>query len=617
LVVQVPGQHMTALNWNIVPQNETELAYSNFTGSGIYIYTATVSPKYTVCCSVGDGFKLAQLFRIPILNYTVGALAKSQGAVNGRLRYPGANRGVRSVVGNYFNVRAVTDAAIDVVSSVNDLVQSFDTPNNGADAQPVVARQCVNLANMVGMTHAQVLAPMEGEPPITNLPIATSMSETRLLTIGMIPTLYGRYRVTTSDEPLASPPVFVIPITPCPLTYLTTPPAVLDNMLACEYVSIPFTFWRGSLIYTIQFVGSQFVNARFGFVTRYGRFGDTITVANMSSQYAITYDYGQTDTIRIRVDYQSNYPWSYVPSYNTPVQGSAIGELIMVILNPLSGNETVSDTMDINVFISLGEDFELRTPGANLSYFKMIPDVGKETKEEPEAKAQMMRTGVTGGVAFDDEKKDVDARPTGGVQVPEMVNDGPNEVFDRQYLVASANWLTSSTLGSIIYAARVPFGMIPAGPLTQIFNSFVYKKMKMHVVVQIQSNMFQQGQICCFFCPQGVDASTITYQEMTLGPHVLLKAGHTTSGTIEIPFVHPLDGLDATYASSELGTLGTFNIAVFNTLLVGSSAPLASQNCRIAVNVKFSQMDLSIPDPDLVTPSLGGVGVDFDMVDQS
>jgi len=134
-----------------------------------------------------------------------------------------------------------------------------------------------------------------------------------------------------------------------------------------------------------------------------------------------------------------------------------------------------------------------------------------------------------------------------------------------------------------------------------VLTGFVYKRMKIHVVVEMQSNMFQQGQVAVFFCPMGIAPGGITHQEITLLPHVLMQAGHTTTGIVDIPFVHPLGAMDVADAATERGQLGSVGIMVFNALLTGASAPVEAETVTLAVSVSFSEMDLSVPDP-LLTP---------------
>jgi len=304
-----------------------------------------------------------------------------------------------------------------------------------------------------------------------------------------------------------------------------------------------------------------------------------------------------------------------------------MGYLYLVVLNPYQVNETVANNMDINVFFALDDDFELSCPAGNISLFNVNPFASDDDEklehhtpyDRLSSVPHMMRTGALGGESLSNEVKDVDARPLGGGRIESLSNDGPDAIFNRQFYLTAIQWPVSAVVGTVLYSARVPFGMIPAGPFTNIFDSFVYKRFRFQIYLEIQSNAFQQGQIVAFFVPFGITATqgsspvttTLSQAEQTLGPHVLLKAGHNTSGTLEMPFLHPLNALDAIEASTERGTLCTFVIAVFNKMEIGASAPSASQNIPIAISVKMDEMELSIPDPALTPPLLSQQALTF------
>jgi hypothetical protein len=547
--------------------------------------------------SVGDGFRLAFPHRIPARTTTFGVSElksdeddfELQGAVTSKI-----DKGVKAISGTYSNIKAVTDRAVDVAGKVSSAMVNFDTPNDGSSSRPVEPRYGLSMANMDGVRFAQVLGPMQGEPPLLNVPTGTTTPETRIHHLSMMTCLYTTVRFQASDA--AGTILLRIPITPCPELFAVTSDGLFQPTMM-EHVATGFTYWKGGIHVTVQCVGPSLANARIGIASRFGSFGSAIPLSLFSSQYGKVFNYGEEDTLKFSVPYLSPSEWMRVPvpdalgGARANPEDYALGEIVIMVITPYQVNETMADAMDINVFLAGAEDMEFKTPGENLSRLALeVPVPPSLDKFEP----QMLRTGASGGEFNDDEKKEVEVRSEGGPRGPPLNVDGAAALWGRIHMIDEIAWDPADVQGTIIWQKSVPDDVIPAGPVHSIYHSFMYSRMTMTFSFGLSSSVTSQGQLIAFFCPLETDPADYSLKELLLMPHVLIKAGRTSAGILQVPYVHPLNALQIS-AGNWRSKLGTVALLVFNQFAIGAGA--SAQNPTVNVGVQFNEMELSVPDP--------------------
>jgi hypothetical protein len=515
-----------------------------------------------------------------------------EGAVGAKL-----SGGVKAVTGVYNNVKAVADRAIDVAGKAADTLVNYDTPNDGSNSKPVEPRQGINMANMDGIRYAQILGPMTGEGPEPLPPTDTGKPETRLHILAMMPCHFQSIQISTSDVP--GTVIGRVPITACPELFRRTSGALFTPTML-EHIATGFTYWRGSIEFTIQFVGPPLANMRVGLATRFGIFGGTVTIPEFSEQYGKIFNYGEEDTVKVTVPYVSPQHWMRVPvpdalgADRLDPERYALGELLIVLITPYQVNETMATSLDMNIFISGGEDIEFKTPGENLARLSFASG--------DEFKVEMLKSGAVGGDLDDDEVKEVITRPLGGPVEETMVSDGTQGLWGRIFTLEEVPWAPSDLVGTLLYVKRVPDEVIPEGAPFAVYNSFMFTRMHVEMHFGLSTSVSTQGQVVAFFVPVGVNPSLLTRAEVLLGPHVLMKAGRTTGGVVQIPFVHPLNMLE-TQGANWRGQLGYICIMVFNQFRSGLGAP--TQSPTINVSVKFNDMQLAVPNPGAPTFIMG------------
>lgn len=157
---------------------------------------------------------------------------------------------------------------------------------------------------------------------------------------------------------------------------------------ACAYAVMPFENWSGSMKFRFQVVCSNFHKGRLRIV--YDPTG-TQTDPELNTAYSHIIDIADTQDFTIEVPHMqtrtllsraeppftpvtTQYGTALLPPLSTGNGTIAVyGETILA-----TPNSTVDTPVDINVFISMGDDFEVYNPGNGFQYYGFVPQSGTE-----------------------------------------------------------------------------------------------------------------------------------------------------------------------------------------------------------------------------------------------
>lgn len=170
--------------------------------------------------------------------------------------------------------------------------------------------------------------------------------------------------------------LFNIVVDPCVYhEYGTTNPEI--HMPACSYATYPFQYWKGSMKYRFQIVCSGHHKGRLKFV--YDPVG---TPAGGNAEYNTAYtqivDIAENNDFCLEVGWGQTTPWRQhlglsqpanttfgaTPlSYNSLFSRYGNGTLAVYVVNELTvPNSTVNNDIQVNVFVSACDDFEVAAP---------------------------------------------------------------------------------------------------------------------------------------------------------------------------------------------------------------------------------------------------------------
>jgi hypothetical protein len=289
----------------------------------------------------------------------------SMGLVDGKYRIPDPSQApdplTLVVQGNYasstYNINKVVDSSVDfggtdqAASGEAKLAIPADNPNVAANPVPMVRRGYHYISNVSQVNFAEDLQPRSGLADVTTSPCFNSadLSITRLASI---PTYFGRFTVDAGDS--VGDIKFVTRVTPTAQVFNLGYNAEFNPTLLC-YLSLPFTYWRGTMVYKFIAVTSQAHNVRLGFVSNYNKDFAIPDLKEAYGQYAeiVTFDTTCTE-FDIEVPFLTNMAKKRVlkgfASDSTPF---SVGTLTARIYNALQAPETVAQSIDFLVFVSM------------------------------------------------------------------------------------------------------------------------------------------------------------------------------------------------------------------------------------------------------------------------
>lgn len=144
-----------------------------------------------------------------------------------------------------------------------------------------------------------------------------------------------------------------------------------------SFVTRPFQYWSGSLRYRFQIVCSNFHRGRL--LVQYDPTGQNSATPDFNSRYSQIIDITQDRDFTIEVKWSQ--PQAYGELFLNEGRWATIGPLGVInndigtngiielyVINELASPIDDAD-IDINVFISAGDDFEVRAPNAELTQF--------------------------------------------------------------------------------------------------------------------------------------------------------------------------------------------------------------------------------------------------------
>lgn len=274
------------------------------------------------------------------------------------------------------------------------------------------------------------------------------------------------------------------------------------HMPACCFATVPFQYWRGTINYRFQIVSSNFHRGRLRVI--YDPYGQGVA-PEYTTQYNRIIDIAEEKDFTVSIGWGAQTPYCSVmrpgtngiqfgPGYNNPIgprdsEGPRNNGIIgLEVVNDLTvPNSTVDNDIEINVFVSVGDDFEVAVPNSlNLSrYTYFDPAATLESANRPLLDLQSAESPV--------EDVEQTSQPSAPVQSPTheaaaMIDDtdATNHVFFgetiksfrpllKRYAFHHADSATDEVQGtnwwSVTFPAfPYPRGREPVAPVHGLYN---------------------------------------------------------------------------------------------------------------------------------------------------
>lgn len=284
-----------------------------------------------------------------------GVIAKAAGALT---KIP--------VIGMY--ARA-TEMAANAVSGIASMF-GYSRPIELADIQPYKPTLLGNMANTNVPDTSQKLT-LDAKQELTIDPRVMGLGSTDEMTIKSIAqresflTQFG-WAVADSAETI----LWNTEVSPVVWSELNTTVDEL-HMPACCYAALPFKRWRGSMKYRFQIVASAYHKGRLKITydpsfTKTNEYNTNYTcIVDLAKERDFTVEIGwghEKSIVNHRNPIQDPIPYS-TNALPTPPGNFANGILSVFVVNDLTvPNSTINNDIEVNVFVSVGDDFEVFDP---------------------------------------------------------------------------------------------------------------------------------------------------------------------------------------------------------------------------------------------------------------
>jgi len=149
-------------------------------------------------------------------------------------------------------------------------------------------------------------------------------------------------------------------VDPNTVVNITEAGGTLYNYPPVSWVTQNFRYWRGSMTFTFKFVSTMFHSGRLLFVYTPVFFGGSHHTTDPTTTTA-AYCYREIVDVRERKEVTVTVPYVNVEPWMALCQGR-VGNLDVLVLDPLIAPATVSGTVPVLVEMSGGPDFELSCP---------------------------------------------------------------------------------------------------------------------------------------------------------------------------------------------------------------------------------------------------------------
>ncbi|DAZ87511.1 TPA_asm: polyprotein, partial [Strongylocentrotus purpuratus associated pircornavirus 2] len=344
-----------------IPKNQGERNSIESSVGAVALDFTFADPDALILAGGGDDLRFGYLYYLPTITLAPQAPVEEKFSGTAQGNFTSHVTNVKNSAGHTIDYES-TGSSSESKGDAN-----LDYPNIGVTPLGVVRYPMPDVTNMEGVCQARVLDGYPGRQTfISPAQLGTTAREMELSYLYGRKTFLAGFRWDTSQAP--GDVLYIGELVPNPVISTSSTSGVANLPITLmDYVTLPFKFWRGSLILTVQLVASKFHTGRLAVCTHYGRrSAEVISLSDALSQYGAILDLTEDSvTHEIVFEYRSPSEMLMVgkPGLNNESDLdralSTMGEFSVRIVNPLRANETVSQEVAINMFWSAGPDFDV------------------------------------------------------------------------------------------------------------------------------------------------------------------------------------------------------------------------------------------------------------------
>jgi len=286
-----------------------------------------------------------------------------------------AQGGIQSKVTN-INIEHAAGATVDASSTSDSFAGGattapMDLPNVGLNFMPTNNRVYPVVCNTANIDYCQVLNTSASTRPITR-PVDTGTSQDEMEIRYLTQKLSFLSSFTLSTTNTMGEALYVADL--CPgFELFSMPYGSSFTPTLLTYASLPYSFWKGSLVYKVVAVASPVHTARLQICSHIGYEAAGLSVNEAFGQYTCIFEVRGVSEVSISFPWRSPTEWKKVNNgSNSDTTSYSMGQFSIRVLNPLQSMESVSTTIDLNVYYAGGPDYELAYIGNNAIDFNPV-----------------------------------------------------------------------------------------------------------------------------------------------------------------------------------------------------------------------------------------------------
>lgn len=309
------------------------------------------------------------------------------------------------------------------------------------------------------------------------------------------------------------------------------------NSTPLSYHGSQYEFWRGSIRMEIEVICTPFHQGQLLVAFNPDDVDLTEKYDDVRTCFVATIDLSTSNRTVMEIPFVTNCDYLRCRKRpdDTTTEDNALGRVAVFVQNVLQANSNVSDTIDVNFYISAGEKFVFKTPRACRDQIYI------EGKWQMEENTEVIKNE---NVSVPPEIPLVGVREVALRNVARSFGVEPasyENILDREYLLSSnVEWNSTQAVETSLVTIRYPTDITtndkfaPAGLVH--FHRLI--RSGVEVTVRLNAIPFHAGMLIIWYNMGDEAGAQTSQQAITQLPHVFLNPSAEKSATLRIPYAY-------------------------------------------------------------------------------
>jgi hypothetical protein len=349
---------------------------------------------------------------------------------------------------------------------------------------------------------------------------------------------------------------------------LTAGVATVDTTMLA-YAQNVFFFWRGGIRFTIECLPSHFHQGQL-FIA-FNPTLDLLSLDQARNCTSATIDLGVTNRTSMDIPFVARADYlntSAKPGKDSFTLDECVGRLFIFVQNPLVNNGTVANSIDVNVYISALDDFELKVPKGFRDNIPSASNTQFNYQGTFQMDSEVVRDSAVAVPIHQPQQGLEDTTLDNVVRTANVVSADTKNIMQREYLlVHGVQFATSNNVQDNLQTTLLPGDFWnPSLAPTGLYSYHEFFRMGFKVTLRINPTQFHQGALMLVWLPELYTTTGKSFASYTQYPHAIMNVATETSMELEIPY-------SSVYRMLRQGiNMGVVRVYVWNVLRAPTAA---------------------------------------------